>query len=188
MENVSVEIKEVSEIARDIKVSVPFDQVSDALTRALVDYQKQARVKGFRKGKAPIQMVKKMYGQEIESEALRVVLDESYAHALDQITLRIVGRPAIKDLEFSFTETKPFSYTASVEILPEIKPKAYKGLKINVAKIKVAEDQITQQLDSIRQSYSEVEPVADNRALKFGDFAVLDIQATCEGVEAKELC
>lgn len=180
MENVTVTVEEVNPTSRKLKISVEAAEVERALSEATETVRRKAAIKGFRKGKAPLDVVKRIYGGEIESEALQQLLSESYVSALGQCDdLRVISRPTIQDI--NFTVGKPFQYEATVEVMPEVSVKKYKGLAVEVFDDVITEQQIKSHIEGIREQHARLEPMLEIRPAADGDFAIVDSQASIDG-------
>ncbi len=137
-------------------------------------------VPGFRKGKAPLNMITKMYGEEIfYDDALNAVLPEAYEAALKESGLDAVARPEI-DVE-EIKKGEPVVITALVTTKPEVKLGKYKGIKIDKIEYTVSEEDIDKDIEATQKKNGRVVTVED-RAVANGDVAVIDFEGFVDGV------
>ena len=139
----SSKVEKSSGISQKITVTIPGSLLQTKFDHQLASVQRKAKIKGFRAGHVPLQMVKEFYGSEVKSEVFQKVIDESYRDALKQHQIKVVGQPKIEPqnaeaaLEFA---GKDLVYTATVEVMPEITPKGYTGLSLTREKVKITDE------------------------------------------------
>ncbi|MGN1115586.1 MAG: trigger factor [Candidatus Ornithomonoglobus sp.] len=137
-------------------------------------------VPGFRKGKAPMSIITKMYTKAVfYDDALNMVLPEAYEAALKESGLDVVARP-----EFDVEEIKdgePVVFTALVTTKPEVKLGEYKGIKVAKIDYTVSDDDVEKDLEAVRQKNARLVSV-DDRSVQTGDIAVIDFEGFVDGV------
>jgi trigger factor len=181
MMEIRVEVENLSPVKKKIEVEIGAETAQEELDRVAREFAKQARLPGFRSGKAPIGLVKRHFQDEIRGEVLNKLIPESYGLALKEKSLEPLGQPSLDGVHFEKGE--PLSYTAEFEILPEFKLPKYKGLKAELEAVKVVKKDIDAELDQLREQQSVLEPV-ENRPIRDGDYAVIDLNG--EPAEAAE--
>jgi trigger factor len=172
-------VEKTDTLGRKLSIEVPQENVASAFDRVYRQIQKNANIKGFRKGKAPLDMIKSLYSDKVRSDVLQDLVSEGYAKALSEHKLAPISNPDVKfdDLH----ENKGFQFTAEIEIRPEIKIKKYEKLKVEKEKLNVGPDRIDKILENIRGSRAEQVPVFEDRAVKTGDIAEIDFTGTMDG-------
>jgi trigger factor len=120
-------------------------------------YRGQAEIKGFRRGKAPLDMVKRMYGSIIEQETLRDVASESFNKAMVEKMLSPLGDPVITDMNYQ--QTGDFHFKVKFEILPQIVLKSYKGLEFKKYIHTIGDSDVDEELLRLRKSRSEKQDI-----------------------------
>lgn len=168
------------------KMSFVFDKLdlSQEIKTALVQKQKEANLKGFRKGKAPMAMVEKFYRPQVENEALNRFVQNKIFETIDSEKLRVVGYPSLDNVNYQ--EGKSVSFDALVEIFPSFELKDMSKLSFTQDKVEInAED-----IEGIKRSYlsskSEMLPVEGAVKLAKGHFAVMNFQGIKEDGERPE--
>lgn len=204
----SVEIENPSNIVRKLKIRVGSKIVSDRLQRGFADVQKTAKVKGFRPGHVPIDVVKKMYGTDVRHQVFHDLIDENYRRALREKSVRAVSQPKIETPDHktgegthdhSINEGQDLVFTATVEILPEIEVKSYTGFSLKKESETLTDQDVEIVIKNMLDSQAQLVPASSgllgadgtssSRPAKMGDFA--DIQfsggiVTESGYEEKE--
>ena len=115
----NVTVENLGPCKKLLRFDIDVATVSAAFDSIAKDYQKQASLPGFRPGKAPKDMVLKRYEKEIEDEAKRKLLGDSYRNAIKEHKIEVVGYPDIEEIQFSRGQVLQFA--ATVEIQPEFK-------------------------------------------------------------------
>jgi trigger factor len=204
--NVQVETK--SPILRKLTVRVPAKEVADRYNKGLAEVQRTANLKGFRPGQAPLNVIKQYYGEDVRHRLFHNLIDESYQHAIRNEKLKAVGQPKIEtpdhktgagEHDHTLEENKDLTYTATIEVLPEIEVKGYTGVALTRGNAEVKDADVEQMVKQLLDSQAELVPatsgLADasgkmgSRPARKGDFC--DIQfdggiVTDNGVEKQE--
>lgn len=169
-----------SGLYRQLSIEVPAEKVASAFDRVYKDLQKNATLKGFRKGKAPLAKIKAVYGDSVKNDVLQEIFQQSYSEALVEHKLRPVTRPEVKfeDLD----ESKPFKFTARFEVHPTVELKKYEKLKVQKEAWTLDEKSIDNILNSYREQSAEVVSVFEDRPAQMGDIAVIDFLGKLNGV------
>lgn len=172
-------VEKVSNLSRKLKIEVPAAAVQTAFQRVFNGIQKEVTIKGFRKGKAPIATIKTMYGDRVKQDVVQELVQKHYATALEEHKLEPISYP-----EFEFTdptEEKDFAFSANFDVRPEIVLKKYEGLEVEKEKMEFDEKKVEAVLENIRSSRATFESIADDRAAKMGDTAVVDFEGFMGG-------
>ena len=140
-------------------------------------FQREARLPGFRPGKAPLDMVAKRYETEIQTEARQKLLSDSYRKAVAEQKLAVVGDPDIGEVEFG--RGQKFQFTATLEIAPEFQLPEYKGLPARRETGSVTPEDIERALHLLGERQTQFQTVT--RELKEGDVAVVNYTGTVDG-------
>lgn len=176
-----IKLENVSAIQKKFIVTIPAERVTKTVEKKFLETQKTASLKGFRPGKVPLSMVKQFYAEDVKQKALQSLISESYSEALQKHPLRIVGEPQIEGVphgheneeghqhhHIHIHEGESLSFAATVEIVPEIEPKDYKGLSLEKASEEITQEDIAGVRKSLLDRKAELNPV--DRAAKMGDY------------------
>jgi len=175
-----VEIENLSPVKCKLKIEVPSTEVTQEMDRAYRQLGKRAKVKGFRPGKVPRSVLEMYYRKEIEQEVSDILVRRSLGEALKD-----------KDLEpinLSWPEAPPpvvagqdYRYSVELEIPPEFTAQDYLGLELSAPEVEVADAEVDQRLDEIREHNAVLKPPEEERGVKEGDFVVLNYQGYFAG-------
>lgn len=179
MTDLKTEIKDVSPIRKTITVEVPVERVKKVLEDEYKKIGKRAKIKGFRKGKVPRNILEKYYSEDVVREAVNSIVRETYPEALEKEMASPISAPYVEPGPFD--KAKPFSYSATFEVRPMVEVKEYAGLKAEKPEISVTEEEVMQQLGVIQQQMAQLEPVPDGTKANQGMVIIIDFSGTVDG-------
>jgi trigger factor len=180
----NITVEDVAPCKKRLKIEVPANRVKQAYDRVADDFQREARIPGFRPGHAPRTVVVKKYHKDIENEAQRTLVPEAYQEAIAEKKLRVVSQPAIEDLKYQAGMS--LSFSTLVELVPDFKLPEYKGLVIKKHETAVTDEEVEKTLKSLADQRSTFEDVPD-RPLAMDDFAVISYTGKLEGQPLSEV-
>ena len=179
-----MEVTELGPMKRALKIEVPADEVTQRLARAYVDLNRQVNIPGFRPGKAPVALLEKRYAKTVEEDVLRTLVPDFYDKAVRQAGI-IPVHVEIPPLDRAkIKKDEPFTFTATVEIRPNIELRDYKApnpISLKPDKRTVTDDQLDRGLEVLREQHARLEAAPDGHAVVDGDYLVLDVQGTLDG-------
>jgi len=155
-----VQIEELSSVKRKISVEVPVERVNAEIEKAYAGIQKKASLAGFRKGKAPLPMIKKMYRNAMQDEVMRRLYEQTLFPALEEHKIEPVDSPMIDDIAL-VEEGTPFKYSALIEIMPKILLGEYKGLQVKKELYVADEKAVDGEIDRMRENMAQLVPVEE---------------------------
>ncbi|NLZ35448.1 MAG: trigger factor [Clostridiales bacterium] len=163
-----------------LEVTVEAEKFDEAIKKAYKKNVKSFNVPGFRKGKVPINIVKKYYGIGVLLEdAINFAIDSSYGKALDENDIKPVDYPKIDIV--TAEEGKDFVYTAEVTVYPEVQLGEYKGLKVERPTYPVNDEDVENRLKEMQEKNARIESKEDGEIAK-GDIAVIDFKGFIDDV------
>lgn len=175
----SYQVEKLEKSTAKLTIEVPAEQFAAALKNAYNKNKGKYNIPGFRRGKAPYEMMKKMYGVGVFYEdAANEVIDASYPEAAKESGLEIVSHPAINVEQIE--EGKSFIYTAVIATKPEVTLGEYKGVEVKKATAEVTAEDIEAEINRERQKNSRLITVED-RAAENGDRVTIDFDGTVDG-------
>lgn len=175
----SLQVENLEKNMAKLTIEVPAEQFSAAIKTAFDRNKNRFNIPGFRRGKAPLQMVEKMYGVEVLYEdAANIVLDASYPDAAEESGLEIVSRPDVDIVQIE--KGKPFIYTATVAVKPEVTLGEYKGVEVEKADAEVTDADVDAELKRVQDQNSRLVTVED-RPVADGDQTVIDFEGFVGG-------
>jgi len=172
-------IEKVSNLERKMTIQVPVEVVQNAFKKVYQNVQKDAHIKGFRPGKAPLEKVKLLYGDQVKSDVTQQLVQSNYFLALKEQQVNPISYP-----EFEFhnvKENEEFQFSAFFEVKPEIQLKKYEDFEVKKEKLDVSDEKVNKILENIRTSHAEIVPVLEDRAAIMGDIAIFDFNGFVDG-------
>ncbi|HUL23792.1 MAG TPA: trigger factor [Thermodesulfobacteriota bacterium] len=171
--------EEISPIKKKLSIEIPEDQVGREVDSFYKELGRTAKIKGFRPGKVPRNILQRYFKDYIKAEVVRKLIEDSYPKALTETHLEPVSPPVVDPGEF--TEGKSFQYSAVIEVKPEIKLEGYTGLKIEGKKEDVKDEEVEQRLKALQNLHSNLKTLLEVRPIRSGDFVILNYEASLNG-------
>ncbi len=166
-----------------LELEVPQPEVAKAVDKAYHKLAAKVNIPGFRKGKVPRKILEMRLGKAaLMDEAFEMLATPAYIKALDEQKIEPVARPEIEVV--TFEEDKPLVFKATVIAKPEIELGEYKGLKVAKPAVTVSEEDVSKQLENLRNRHAKM-VVIEDAALAKGDFAIIDFEGFIDGAPFK---
>jgi trigger factor len=175
MPTMKVSVEQLSTTERKVHVELPQETVRMELGKAYRELSRTAKIRGFRPGKVPLDILKRRFGTQIETEVGLQLVNESFLDAMKQGEIEAVSDPRL-DRE-PLLEGQPFRYSVVVEVKPEITVKDYAQLPVRRKHIEVSDEEVGVQLELRRQASAFLRTLGDGHAVRKGDHALLDFRA-----------
>jgi len=179
-----VSVEEISSIKKKVSIEISEDQVIREVDSFYKDLGKKAKIKGFRPGKVPRDILKRYFKDYVKTEIIQKLIQDTYPQALSESDLKPVSPPVIDPGEFE--EGKPFQYTAVIEVKPDIKLEAYTGLKIEGKEEEVKDEEVEGRLKSLQNLHANLKTISETRPIQTGDYVVVDYEARMGGKPMEE--
>lgn len=158
-----------------VKLTVTLD--ADEMSAIVKDVEKvflrEAQLPGFRKGKVPLQVIRKEFADGLKQETQRAMFQKKYPEAIKAEGIDEIALANVEDMKF---DEKGGSFVAIVEVKPQFKLPTYKGLKVEFKDAKVEDAQVKDQLERLRAAYAKYEDAKDGEAVADGDFVQIDYE------------
>ncbi len=174
-----VAVEDISPVKKKLNIEIAPDSVLKEMDKAISDVAKKAKIPGFRPGKAPKAIVEKHYGEEVRSEVMNRLISDSYLKALEEHSLSPVDVPEIDNVS-SLAKGSALTFTATVEVRPNIVLGIYDGIEVKEKDITVSDEEMNQTIDRLREMYAQLE-VVEGRPLEKNDTAIIDFEGHREG-------
>ncbi|UCD46475.1 MAG: trigger factor [Deltaproteobacteria bacterium] len=171
-------VETVSGVEKRIRVEIPADEVSRRVEQGYAEVRKMAPLRGFRKGKAPMSMVRRVFKESVEADVAERLVRDSLAGAVKENDLKVLSLPKIDG--GTFTEGQEFVFTATVEVVPEVTPEGYKGIPVVRQKGEVTGEEVDAALGRLRESFAQYHAV-EGRGAAGSDLVEFGFAATSEG-------
>jgi trigger factor len=177
-----VTLKEEPAWRRVLDIEVDAAVVAKELDRVVEEHRRRLVLPGFRKGKVPAELARRHLGEDLEGEVLRRLLPQAFDQAIRNQALRPIGDPRLSNLRFHPGE--PLSFTATIEVVPEVEIKEYEGLTITREQMEVEEEDIQRVLDALREKHADLAEV--DRPAQKGDVVAIRYFEIKEGATGDE--
>jgi trigger factor len=174
----NITVEDVAPCKKRLKIEVPANRVQQAYDRVADDFQKEARIPGFRPGHAPRAVVLKKFQKDIAGETQRTLVPEAYQEAITEKKLRVVSAPEIEDLKYQ--PGLSLSFSTVVELVPDFRLPAYQGLTLKKQETAVTDEEVDKTLQNLADQRATFDDAPD-RPLAMEDFAVISYTGTLDG-------
>jgi trigger factor len=171
------ELNLLEALKRELKITIPADEVSGAYNKHLNDAAKQAKLPGFRPGKVPMDVIEKKYGAGLKKDVAGELIRNSFDAVLAEKKQQIAGQPQIEPGLIEIGQ--PFEYVASYEVYPEFELKDLADVKLEKMVAEVSDEDINKMLEKIQ--HQQADWVDADRAAKEGDRLTMDFEGTLDG-------
>ncbi len=148
-------INELNKSEKEVEVTLPYDEIKKEIENEVLKQTKKIQMPGFRKGKVPLNMIKKMYGDALEYEASEKVANSRFWDVAKEKELNPIGQPQMTDIKF--TPGEDLSFKVKFEILPELEVKDYKNLEIELPEFMVKDEEVEHEIEHIIKANAATE-------------------------------
>jgi len=180
-----IAVENVSELTRKVTVTLPAKDVRKALDKSYKKLKKDVKLKGFRRGKIPMAVLEKNYGEQVQGEIGEKLVQETYFDAIEEKGIDAVVHPEIS--EVNFPDDGTFVYVAMVDVKPEFELKEHKGLEIEKPVTDVADAEVDEEVETLRRNQAALRSAADDHGIEMDDVAIVDFQGFHNGKAMKEV-
>lgn len=146
---------DINSSEKEVEIKLEYDEIRKDIEEEVKKQSKKIQVPGFRKGKVPVSMLKKMYGDALEYEASEKIANSFFWKVAEENQFKPIGQPTMTDLKFE--PEKEFSFKVKYETIPVLNVKDYKGLSIEIPDFVVTDKEVEKEIDYIRKSNKTLE-------------------------------
>jgi trigger factor len=169
-----IRVEDVSPVEKKLIVEVPWDTVSSKLGVAYRELGKNVALKGFRKGKAPRNVLEQIYGKRVHDEVTVELIRESFYRGVAEHKLAAVAEP--RDVEGAeIKKGQPLAFTAIVEVKAEFEPKDYVSMPLERRKLAITDEAVDKALADLQRESTELKPIEGRDVTQAGDVVALAI-------------
>ncbi len=184
----NLNVKKVDRVSKTLvrlHLEFPGETLKKEHERTTRQFAKQAKLPGFRPGKAPISMVKTKYKEEIQKEVVNHLIEAGLQEAVQKTNLQPVSRPKMKITAMPIEAEKPLEFEAEFEVSPEIELRNYKGVPVKRATTDVTEDEVQKTLENIQDRLAVLEPTDATKPEK-GFYGLVEVAYEVVGTGKKD--
>ena len=167
------DLKDVSDIKKEISIEIPADEAEKEYQRTLQGYAQRAKIKGFRPGKVPQDVVKRMYHEDIRESVINSLVPKAVNDELRSYNLNPAGTPVVTELDYE--EGQSIKLKAEFEVWPEIELPDYTQVKVKRKKASISQKEVEESLADIQTRSAQYLPV-EGRGVSDGDYVVAEIK------------
>ena len=155
--DVEVTIQSVSDVLRSAEIIATQEDLAPHFNKAYLEYRKKIEIRGFRKGKAPIDIIKKLDGDLIENDSLNEIATEFYRQAIKEKELKPIGEPILVDMDYKHGEN--FRCKIQFDVRPQIVIKEYKDIEIEKIVHTITDNEVEKEIVRLQQANATMEEV-----------------------------
>jgi trigger factor len=171
-------VEEVSPTKKKLGIEIPSEAIEKEIAEELQRLRQRMRLPGFRAGKAPLPLIEKKFGKDVEGEVLQKLIPKYYAESMSEAALKPVGNPVFEHAD-QFRRNTPFGMTILVEVMPTVENLSYEGIEVRDMETTAEEKEVDEVLGRLREDKAKFEP--SEEPLAAGDVAVVDYEVKEEG-------
>lgn len=159
----AVTIADAGPSRKRLTIEIPAGSVSDKLRESIDTLAVEAQLPGFRKGRAPRQLVERRFGTSVRAEATRQLVAEAYAKAVEDHKLKVIGDPIADQLDkVEAKEGQPLRVDVEVEVMPEFALPSLEGIEVRKPTLEVTDDMVSEELNKLCVNEGGLEERADS--------------------------
>ncbi len=179
-----VTVQRISSVVMELEVAVPADTVKAELEKAYTDLAKKAQIKGFRQGKAPRNILQKMFAPQVQRDVVNQLVNDTLPKALEEKSVTPINQPQVEPLKFE--ANSDFQYKARFEVQPEVEKVDFEGFALSRSTKVADEKSVEEQLAGLQQRLIELKSPEPMRAAKTDDVLTIDFTVEVEGKVRKD--
>lgn len=181
------EVEETGQLSRTATVTVGADEFAKKVNKALREVGKNVKIRGFRKGQIPIDVLKKRYGGSVQQDVIEDLVRSKINEIISsgEQAIMHIGQPQVTVAPQQSDEG--FEFTFDFELRPEVDPIGYLGLEVDMPTVEVEREAVDAQLEQMRQEYATLEPIAFRQTIAEGDIVTFNYEAVGEGEALEQM-
>ncbi len=173
-----VNVEALSSIKKRLNFEIPADRVSAEIEKVFENIRKRTAIKGFRKGKAPRDLVEKNFREQMEGDVVKNLFNDAYFKYLQENKIYPVAYPDVETDKVAAGE--PFKFSATIETYPEVTVEDFEGLEITRARLAVTDEMVDKRLAEIQENMAQLKPL-EGRPAELNDFVTIDFVGYLDG-------
>lgn len=171
-------VENISDVEKKITVEIPKETINEEIERTYGLLQRSAAIKGFRKGKVPRNMLEAHFREDVMSDVLSKIINDSYAYTLKEHDLNPISFPKFETEKFE--PGKDYVYKATFEVKPKLDVRDYAGIELSKPEVNITETDVDNVIKHLQETQAVLK-IKESETLTKGDFAVAEITAFVEG-------
>lgn len=184
IENIKADILESKNCQMILGVEIPLSQVKDEIEKNYAELQLEVVLPGFRKGKVPMEVVRRKFSQKAQEKAVNNLISQSLNQVIEEKRIKAVSYTEIQDLKFDLKT--PLSFRAKIEVEPDFKVKGYKGIVIDEKKVEVTLKDIERVIINLQEKNAQLEN-SNHLVVEKDNFVIINYQCYLNGKMMQKL-
>jgi trigger factor len=180
------QVHEIDPVTIEVEVEVPWDRIQKGLEAGYGKLQRTAKVRGFRPGKVPRNVLKQLFGAQVRNEVVATLVEEGLIQAVQSHEIALVASPQVRELP-SIQEGEPLSFKAKMEVRPKIESVVLEGLAVERPVSEVTDAQIDEEVQRLRERHAEIVTPDPMRPAKAGDLLTIDYVVEVDAEEKPDM-
>lgn len=176
-------VEDISATKKRLKIEIPAETIEKEMRDSLEKLRRKTTIPGFRTGKAPLDLIEKRFGREVEADVLDRIIPKGYMEALKEANIIPVSNPVLEE-KIDFKRRDPISMTLMVEVMPKILDLHYENIKVRDMPVTVDDSEVEGVLKRHQEEKATYEPSDGPAAMD--DLVVIDYSAKEGGIEVKD--
>ena len=176
----NAQLEEINKVQKRLTVELSSEEVAAAFNAVYNNLKKKANIKGFRPGKAPLNIIKKQYGANASYEVMDRLVKGNLFKAIEDNKLNPIAAPVLETTELP-KQGEAYKFSALVDILPEIKLEGYKGMELEVKEFKVDESAVAREVEMIQRRQATTQDLEEGAVAGDDMIATISQKASIEG-------
>lgn len=179
-------VESINKVQFRIQVNLDKADTQTAFDKAYRRLKGTANIRGFRKGKAPIHLLKKLYKENVAADVADSLIKDHLFDAIENEKITPISQPVLETAELP-VEGEDYSFSALVDVMPEIVVDGYKGLSISYQEPKIGDESVNEELENLRRRLAKVKDADEGAAAVDGDIVTIQQKALLDGTELEQL-
>jgi len=180
------EIREISPVLFEVTIEVPWERIQKDLNDTYREIGKTARIRGFRPGKVPKNVVKQVYGSQVKAQVTGTLVEQGLMQAVQEHELHIVAQPEMEGTP-ELRQGQPLTFKAKVEVRPKIDEVVTEGIEAWQRPVDVPNEDVDAEVERLQHQHAEIQVPDPMRPAQEGDLITIDYDVTVDGEEKEQL-
>lgn len=176
-------VEDITATKKRLTIEIPAEAIEKEIRDSLEKLRRKTTLPGFRTGKAPMQLIEKRFGKDVEQDVLDRIVPHGYVEALKEADITPAANPVLED-KFDFKRNQPLSMTLTVEVMPKIENLNYENIAVKDIPVSVSDEDVESVLQRQQEEKATYEP--SDGPVDMNDLVILDYSAQGEELEAKD--
>jgi len=178
-----VTVEDIGPARKCLTIEIPADRIAKTLHQNYGRVKEDVQIPGFRKGRAPMQLVERRFGSSVRQDVRSQLISDSYSSAVEDAKIDVIGEPDVKDIEsIELPDRGPMTFKVEVEVAPEVKLPPLEGIKIQKTAFEITDHDVDDHIERLREQFGRIVAVPEAKAEEH-DLLICEVRIY-EGLDA----